>query len=226
MSSRREQKDRLRRERLEKEQEEKQAESRRRRLQLGAGAAGILVIAVIVVVIAVAGGGGSSSGSGAQAGVVTTPPPWEPVSTDLEERITAMGLPGLSETIFHIHALLYVYVDGKKVTVPANIGLDAANRVFSPMHTHDTTGIVHMEATRPFKFTIGDFFNVWGVKFSDGQLGPYKPGGGNVLQTWVDGKQVSDPVNYVLKPHDVVIVGYGKQGSFPHKLPPKFPPGY
>jgi hypothetical protein len=177
------------------------------------------------VVIAVAGGGGSG-GSGPQAGVVTTPPPWEPVYNDLDERIKAMGLPGLSETIYHVHALLYVYVDGKKETVPANIGLDTENRVFSSLHTHDTTGIVHMEAIRKFPFTVGDLFNVWGVKFTDNRLGPYKPGNGNVLQTWVDGKQVSDPVNYVMKPHDVIIVGYGKPGSFPHKLPPKFPPGY
>ena len=226
MSSRREQKERLKQERLAQEQEEKQAASRRRLVQLGAGAAGILVIAVIVVVIAVAGGGSSSSGTGAQEGVVTTPPPWDPVEDHLADRVEAMGLPDPSDVVYHVHALLHVYVDGKPVTVPKDIGIDVANQFLASLHTHDTSGIVHMEAVKPFPFTLGEFFNIWGVKFTDNQLGPYKPGSGNVLETWVDGKKVSDPVDYKMKPHDVIIVGYGKPNSFPHKLPPKFPPGY
>jgi len=58
-------------------------------------------------------------------------------------------------------------------------------------------------------------FDIWGVKFTDNQIGGYTAGNGNVLQVYVNGKQVSDPVNTKLKAHDVVIVGYGKPGSFP-----------
>ena len=227
MSSRREQKEQLKQERLRREQEEQAAASRRRLIQLGAGAAGILVIAVIVVVVAVAGGGSSSSsGSGPQEGVVTTPPPWAPVYDHLADRSEAMGLPDPSDVVYHVHALLHVYVNGKPVTVPKDIGIDVSNQFLASLHTHDTSGIVHMEAVKPFPFTLGEFFNIWGVKFEDNQLGPYKPGNGNVLQTWVDGKQVSNPAEYKMKPHDVIIVGYGKPDSFPHKAAANFPPGY
>jgi len=75
-----------------------------------------------------------------------------------------------------------------------------------------------MESEKFYPFTLGEFINIWGVLFTDNQLGAYKAGdGGNVLQLWVDGKQVADPVNYKMRAHDVMILGYGKPGSFPHK---------
>jgi hypothetical protein len=46
-----------------------------------------------------------------------------------------------------------------------------------------------------------------------------------VLQVWVNGKRISDPVNYKLKAHDIIIVGYGKPGSFPHQRAFSFPNG-
>jgi hypothetical protein len=42
---------------------------------------------------------------------------------------------------------------------------------------------------------------------------------------YVNGRKVSDPVNYVMKEHDVISVGYGKPGSFPTKPPADFPAG-
>jgi hypothetical protein len=113
----------------------------------------------------------------------------------------------------------------KPVTVPANIGLKEPTGPFSPIHTHDTSGIVHMEADQEYPFTIGQFFAVWGVKFSDDQLGPYRAKGDQKLSAYVNGKKVSDPVNYVMKEHDVISVGYGKQGSFPTNPPANFPAG-
>ena len=48
---------------------------------------------------------------------------------------------------------------------------------------------------------------------------------GLVLQVWVNGKQVKSFVNYVMKPHDRIVVGFGKPGSFPTKNNFKFPAG-
>jgi hypothetical protein len=241
MASRKEEKERLRQQRLEAEKAEK-AQQRRRLLTayIAAGVLGALVVAGIVIAVANnSGGGGSSSAkdvakqqtapgsvpAAAEAGTTTKPPPWPPVYPGLADRISAMGLPGLSDTIFHIHAILHVYVNGKPVTVPANVGLDQATGTFSPLHTHDTSGIVHMEATKPYPFTLGQFFSVWGVRFSKTQLGPFKPGNGNVLQVYLNGKPVSNPVDEVMHEHDDISVGYGKPGSFPRKPPAHFPAG-
>ena len=236
MATRKDEREKRRQERREAEQRE--AEAARRRRILGYGVAGVLAAAVVAgIIIVVASGGSSSSSSSlpthsgnsvpaaAEVGVQTTPPPWQPEYAHLGERLSALGLPGLNEQIFHIHSLLRVYVNGKPVTVPANIGLNDGTGPFSPIHTHDTSGIIHMEADQKYPFTIGQFFAVWGVKFSNNQLGPYKPSGANELSVYVNGKRISDPVNYVMQEHDNIVVAYGKPGSFPTKPPANFPAG-
>jgi len=235
MASRKEERDQRRAER--REAEEREAAAAQRRRLIGYGVAGLLTLAVVIGIVVVIASGGSSSSSGtpatngnsvpaaAEVGVQTTPPPWEPEYDHLSERLAALGLPGLNEQIFHIHALLHVYVNGKPVTVPANIGLKEPTGPFSPIHTHDTSGIIHMEADQQYPFTLGEFFAVWGVKFSNDQLGSYKSNGNEKLSAYVNGKKVSDAVNYVMKDHDNISVGYGKPGSFPTKPPANFPAG-
>jgi hypothetical protein len=234
LSSRKEQKEKLRQERLERERAAAASAERRRKLQIGGGAGILAVIVAVVVVIIVSsgGGGGSSTASstpgsksggetgvpaGAQVGLQDGPAPWKPEYNSLAERLTAFNFPQQTDIGYHVHAQLNIYINGKQTTVPANVGIDPQGRFISPIHTHDTSGVVHMESTKYYPFTLGEFINVWGVYFTNNQLGAYKAGNGNVLQLWINNKQIPDPVNYKMKPHDVMILGYGKPGSFPHK---------
>jgi hypothetical protein len=226
LSSRKEQKERLRQERLEREKAAAASAGRRRRLQIGGGV-GLLavIVAVVVVLIVSSGGGGGSSTASSGAdngagdiGLSVGPAPWKPEYSFLAQRLAAYNFPQQTDVGYHVHAELKVYINGKQTTVPANLGIDPQGRFISPIHTHDTSGVVHMESTKFYPFTLGEFINIWGVKFTDNQLGQYKAGdGGNVLQLWVNGKQVADPVNYKMKAHDIMILGYGKPGSFPKK---------
>jgi hypothetical protein len=180
---------------------------------------------VVVVLVAGGGGGGNDNGAanassstetGAQAGAQVTKAPWKPEYNSLAQRLEAINFPvEQSDAGYHVHDKLFIYVNGKSIAIPANFGIDPQGRFLAPIHTHDDTGIIHLESTEPYPFTLGQVFDVWGVKFSNNQLGAYTAGNGNVLQVWVNGKQVSDPVNHKLKAHDIVIVGYGKPGSFP-----------
>ena len=245
MASRKEQKERLRAERVAKEEASRREVSRRRRVQIGAALGGVAVIAVVVIVVVLAsgGGGGSSSDSSpgltfhnnsvpadAQLALQDTPPPWKPDYKQLQQRVDAMGLPGFNETTFHIHAWLHVYVDGKKEPVPANVGIDQAAGFLSPLHTHDIApdnpeGIIHMEADQQYDFTLGQFMNVWGVKFSDSQIGSLKSKGDQQLQVYLNGQRVKDPVNVVMPEHGNVVIGYGKPGSFPTEPKLDWPQG-
>jgi hypothetical protein len=238
MASRKEQKERLRAERIAKEEAERREASRRRRVQIGAALAAVAIIAAIVIVVAVAsgGGGGESSSSGltyhkdsvpasAQLALLDTPPPWKPNYKQLPQRVDAMGLPGFNETTFHIHAWLHIYDDGKPVQVPANVGIDQVTQFLSPLHTHDTSGIIHQEADQEYDFTLGQFMNVWGVKFSDNQLGSLKSKGDQKLQVYLNGQLVKDPVNVVMHEHDNIVIGYGKPGSFPKEPKLEWPAG-
>jgi hypothetical protein len=82
-----------------------------------------------------------------------------------------------------------------------------------------------MEADNSFPFTLGQFFDIWGVKFTDTQIGAYYDQGVNTLQVYVNGKKVADPVNYKMQRHDTIVVAYGKPGSSPTKIPANFPNG-
>jgi hypothetical protein len=246
MASRKEQKERARAERVAQEEAAKRESSRRTRLQLTAAAGGLAIIGIVVAVIVIASGGGSSSGNDTSSGALKfhkdsvpadsqlalqdTPPPWKPEYKQLPQRVQAMGLPGFNETTFHIHAHLDVFVDGKKEPVPANIGIDEASGFLSPLHTHATApdnpeGTIHMEADQQYDFTLGQFMNVWGVKFSDSQIGSLKSKGDQQLQVYVNGQLVKDPVNVVLQEHDNAVIGYGKPGSFPKESNFNWPKG-
>jgi len=244
MASRKEQKERLKAERVAKEAAERQETARRRRLQIGAAAAAVVVVAVVIVVIALGGGGGgddetTSSGiafsedsvpASVETGVQDSPPPWKPDYKQLAQRIQAMGLPAVGNEAFHLHAWLHIYVDGKKEPVPANIGVDQVTGTLSPLHTHPVApdnpeGIIHMEADSEFDFTLGQFMATWGVKFSDSQIGSLKAKGDQKLQVYLNGQRVSDPVNVIMPEHGNIVIGYGKPGSFPTEPKLDWPPG-
>ena len=226
MASRQEQKQRLREEREARERQERAAEARRARLtRIGVGAA-VVVVAAIIAIVALSGGGDSKGGKNAgPGGLQNTPGPWDAGSDGVEARAAKLGLPDPSDTVYHVHAQLTIYTDGKKQTVPANIGIDQAGQFLTSLHTHATDGVVHMEAVQPYPFTLGQFFAVWNVPFTKTQLGSYHVGNGLVLQTWVNGKQVKDGPSYRMKRHDRIVIGFGKPGSFPTKSTFKFPAG-
>jgi hypothetical protein len=228
MASRQEQKKKLREEREQREQEEAAASKKRQRRMTLAGA-GLFVVIVVIVAIAVASSGGGSSkkptGPTEANGLQVSPGPWQPEYAHLQQRIKQLGLPDPSDAIYHIHSHLALYIDGKRVTVPAQIGIDANSQFLTSLHTHDTTGVIHQEAVQQYPFTLGEFFDVWGVKFTKTQIGSYHAGKGLVLQTYVNGKLVRDGPGYKFKPHDNLVVGFGNPGSFPKKVDFKYPSG-
>jgi len=155
-------------------------------------------------------------------GLQVSQPPWPPEYEYLAQRLRQIGIPPGGSEKFHIHALLHIYVNGLLVPLAAKIGLDPARHLESSLHTHDHTGIIHMEAAHPFNFTLGDFFSVWGVKFGPAQLGALVGYGGDHLHFYLNGHPLSDPAAHVLHNRDSLVIGYGADNSFPH-APSTFP---
>ncbi|HEX8075211.1 MAG TPA: hypothetical protein VF545_09540 [Thermoleophilaceae bacterium] len=226
MSSRQEQKAQLRREREERAAAERAAAARRKRLITLGTASAVLVVVAIVAVVALSGGSEKSKiGKQLENGLQISPGPWPPEYNGLPARLKALALPDPSDEIYHVHSQLTVYVNGKKEAVPANVGVDQQHQILASLHTHDAKGVIHQEAVQPYPFTLGQFFEVWGVKFTPTQLGAYRPGKGLVLETYVNGKLVPNGPAYKMKSHDLIVVGFGEPGSFPKKSNFKFPPG-
>jgi hypothetical protein len=148
-------------------------------------------------------------------------PSWRPEYAHLARRLKMIGIPPGGKEKFHIHAMLHIYVNGLLSPLPADIGLDSAKGIESSMHTHDGTGIIHMEAPHPYKYTLGDFFAVWGVKLGPAQVGGLKGYGGDRLHFYLNGKPFSNPAALVLHKDDSVVIGYGPPSGYPHN-PSKF----
>ncbi|MBI4017830.1 MAG: hypothetical protein HY366_02710 [Candidatus Aenigmarchaeota archaeon] len=62
--------------------------------------------------------------------------------------------------VMHIHAHLDIFVNNERVDVPVNTGILQSCLYW--LHTHDSTGIMHIEAPVARTFTLGDFFAIWG----------------------------------------------------------------
>ncbi len=99
----------------------------------------------------------------------------------------------------HWHPNLSVTLNGSPYTVPANIGiesslwkdhsLDQYGIGMSPLHTHDTSGTIHVEVNTSHRdFTLHEFLAIWGQP-SDGSA----IGGHPVASLTVDGVQQASP---------------------------------
>jgi hypothetical protein len=226
--TRKQRREQARAERKALEAAEQASATRRKRLTMIGVPIGALVVAAVIVLIASSGGGGSKtavSGAGAAAGLQATPAPWPPEYGGLQTRLAALNLPTGMDGAYHVHAALRVYVSGKQVPVPANVGIEPEGASMASLHTHDTSGVMHIESSEQYPFTLGQFFTIWGVKFTSAQLGSYMASSGNALAVYVNGKPVANPVGYVMKPHDDIVVGYGKPGSFPTSFNHTWAPG-
>jgi hypothetical protein len=187
-----------------------------------------LRLALLVVCAAAgltAGAAGSASTlPGLMTGKVST---WGPNNgPSLKPRLHAIGLPALAREAlnYHIHQRMALLVNGKFVYVPAGIGIDANGKFIAELHTHDSSGIIHVEARAKQKFTLGQFFDVWGLRFSSHCLGGYCGKGDRQVMVWTDGKPVrSDPRKIVLTPHLSIVVAYGTRKSVPKPIPKRFP---
>ena len=60
------------------------------------------------------------------------------------------------------YVTLSVNVDGRPTEVPANIGI--REDCLRPIHTDDSSGLVHIVYDRPYDFKIGNFLWYWGFK--------------------------------------------------------------
>ncbi len=108
---------------------------------------------------------------------------------------------------YHVHAYLGIYANGQPIAVPDGIGMVNPNLespagapgtdgfpnqtiyadCFYFMHTHDASGMMHLEADSPtcgiaanYKppcnmsiFTFGNLLDIWGVSISANNFGPF-----------------------------------------------------
>lgn len=150
---------------------------------------------------------------------------------------------------YHIHIFLGVYNNGTLMAVPPGTGMvnpqppDPTGFVnfancFYHLHTHDSSGIVHVEDTNPNNvpnttsiFTLKTYLDIWGVTADANHFGPFKGPvrvftSGQVYRGNMNNGVVSastltfygnDPTNVPLYSHELIFVEVGP--NYPASLP-------
>lgn len=105
----------------------------------------------------------------------------------------------ISRNGLHWHPELAIYVRGVKQEIPANLGMGG---VEMPVHTHDSTGVIHLEMSglvRKEDITLDRFFKVWGKDINSF---------GTNLKMTVNGKENTEYESYLMRDKDKIELQY------------------
>lgn len=133
------------------------------------------------------------------------------------------------QVAYHIHAHLAIFDNGSQRVVPRGIGIPGpqqgqqgfvtSGKCFYWLHTHDTSGVIHIESPTHTVYTLGQFFDIWGQPLSTSHVGKAT----GKVTVYVNGKQFTgNPRSITLAPHEVIQLDVG------HVVTPKpftFPQG-
>ncbi len=114
-------------------------------------------------------------------------------------------------TQFHIHPNLKIMINGEPQAIPTNIGVTPT--CMTSLHTHDNSGKIHTESPEKRDFTLGDFFAVWNKTLTKDQILDYKVGDTHIIRQTVNGREVQDYENTVLRDKDEIVISYEPLGS-------------
>ena len=187
---------------------------------------GVAALAAVVVVAFALAGPEAKDGHRAEVTVAqgtSAAPPWPaPTGRDaLEDRAEGAGLEDVwgRDLAMHDHTHVTITVDGEPVTVPGDVGHDEDARFAAEIHTHDTSGIVHVESPTDETFTLGQFFSEWGVALDEEHVGSLGGTPEQQLTVWVGGKvHHGDPAEIVLEDLvdvDLVLAPEGRLATPP-----------
>ena len=134
------------------------------------------------------------------------------------------------QLVFHIHAHLDIFVDGVQKLLAPGIGIGpplvfqsgfvTSGSCFSWLHTHDETGVIHIESPVQRVYTLGNFFDIWGLPLSATEVGPAH----GKVSAFLNGKSFKgDPRAIPLAAHNLIQLDVGKPVVAPQ--PYTFPAG-
>ncbi len=164
-------------------------------------------VATVLLVLAIRGSAGPAPLEARGA------PPWPaPAAARVPAGVRAAGLSLLASpgdvVRFAVH--LDVIVDGRPVTVPASIGVDAGRRLVAALYTSDASGIIHVDSDDDDSvFTLGQFFAEWQVALTSRHLGGLRASRDDPVAVYLNGSRVvGQPGSVLLTPHLTIAVSY------------------
>jgi cyclophilin family peptidyl-prolyl cis-trans isomerase len=133
----------------------------------------------------------------------------------------------------HIHARLSIFIDGQNVAIPANVGAISNNHnpgaQMQIVHTHDTTGTLHIEPfLSPTPVTsypdVGDFFEIWRTKaasaannpsatFSSTTLMGLQADATHEVRMYVNGRRSFEFENHLIDEGESIVLVYTEKSA-------------
>lgn len=210
---------------------------RRRRTRLVAAAVVVLMAATGTVVAVTRSG---SPGGPGPTHLVSGPPGPEGVPLEAGALLASASSAASGRTVdgiqcnageqaaFHVHTHLSVVVDGRPRPIPAGIGIvspvpqptaagsfDQASQCYYWLHVHAQDGIIHIESPAGHRYTLGDFFDLWGQPLTTDRVGPAT----GALTTFVNGTRYrGDPRSIGLGSHEDIQIDVGAPVVMPQAV--------
>ncbi len=119
----------------------------------------------------------------------------------------------------HDHAVLKIFINGEQEMIPANIGImtEICNQQGEEMHavhTHDSTGRLHIESNEPIDIPIGVFFDIWGQHFDETGIFEYRVNSTHELVMTVGNNTVDSYDDYLLvNTSDIIEIRYQQRDN-------------
>lgn len=159
-------------------------------------------------------------------GLLTSPAPWPSNSEQVEARFRILNIPTwqrLPTAAMHIHQHVDIYVHGKSVAVPGFIGISIVHRIAGSIHTEDDTAVIHIESPVVEQYYLGQFFDIWGVRFDISCLGSYCTSSTDSLLVYVNGvRYMGDPRKLPLSDHQEIAIVFGSAAETPKNIPASY----
>ncbi len=183
----------------------RQQQRRQLRIRAVFGALALVAVALVALVVVVLVNRNSSATSQRAPGMAQGAP------------VDGIHCQANEQVAYHIHAHLAIFANGSQQVVPRGIGIPGPQQVqqgfvvsgkcFYWLHTHDTTGVIHIESPTRTVYTLGQFFDIWGQPLSTSQVGKAT----GKVTVYVHGKQFTgNPRSITLTPHKVIQLDVGQ----------------
>lgn len=82
------------------------------------------------------------------------------ISTTVPNNISGITCDKVEHLVYHNHTKLIINIQNETHDIPSGVGIIPNNCIFW-LHTHDDSGIIHIESPVETAFSIDQFLKVW-----------------------------------------------------------------
>ncbi len=117
-------------------------------------------------------------------------------------------LGGHAAFALHIHPNLFIISDGVQIEIPTNVGIDTTicPNGMHVVHTHDSSGRLHVESHQAVDVPLGVFFEIWGWPFNATHVMDWEIGENHSVNISVDGVLVDTWEETILADGQTIVI--------------------